>query len=119
MHSISVVFFVEQKTAYATRISDWSSDVCSSDLRVRDRSPSPTSFEAHPIIAERAQVFAAELMIGGHAVGGLDRLGIGDPSRHRARIIGQDAGAQRPPRADMREIEIGRASCRERVCQFV
>src|SRR3546814_9832001 len=26
------VFFVEQKTAYAMRISDWSSDVCSSDL---------------------------------------------------------------------------------------
>src|SRR3546814_6486511 len=48
-------------------------------------------------------------MIGGHAVGGLDRLGIGDPSRHRARIIGQDAGAQRPPRADMREIGTGEA----------
>src|SRR3546814_2332861 len=66
---------------------------------------SPTSFEAHHIIAERAQFFAAELMIGGHAVGGLDRLGIGDPSRHRARIIGQVAGAQRPPRADMRSEE--------------
>src|SRR3546814_15834986 len=26
------VFFVKQKTAYAMRISDWSSDVCSSDL---------------------------------------------------------------------------------------
>src|SRR3546814_17279438 len=25
-------FFVEQKTAYEVRISDWSSDVCSSDL---------------------------------------------------------------------------------------
>src|SRR3546814_8703874 len=27
-----VVFFVKQKTAYEMRISDWSSDVCSSDL---------------------------------------------------------------------------------------
>src|SRR3546814_12176074 len=27
-------FFFEQKTAYETRISDWSSDVCSSDLAV-------------------------------------------------------------------------------------
>src|SRR3546814_19816455 len=27
-----VVFFVKQKTAYELRISDWSSDVCSSDL---------------------------------------------------------------------------------------
>src|SRR3546814_6364659 len=27
------VFFFKQKTAYELRISDWSSDVCSSDLR--------------------------------------------------------------------------------------
>src|SRR3546814_19645781 len=31
-------FFFKQKTAYELRISDWSSDVCSSDLRIR-RSP--------------------------------------------------------------------------------
>src|SRR3546814_9635558 len=29
----SVFFFFKQKTAYEMRISDWSSDVCSSDLR--------------------------------------------------------------------------------------
>src|SRR3546814_12457130 len=29
---ICVVFFFKQKTAYEMRISDWSSDVCSSDL---------------------------------------------------------------------------------------
>src|SRR3546814_7820323 len=29
---ICVLFFVKQKTAYEMRISDWSSDVCSSDL---------------------------------------------------------------------------------------
>src|SRR3546814_9438132 len=29
-----VVFFFKQKTAYERRISDWSSDVCSSDLQV-------------------------------------------------------------------------------------
>src|SRR3546814_8615336 len=29
------VFFFKQKTAYEMRISDWSSDVCSSDLRRR------------------------------------------------------------------------------------
>src|SRR3546814_14249267 len=28
-------FFFKQKTAYEMRISDWSSDVCSSDLRMR------------------------------------------------------------------------------------
>src|SRR3546814_3382912 len=31
--SLSVLFFFKQKTAYEMRISDWSSDVCSSDLR--------------------------------------------------------------------------------------
>src|SRR3546814_5174221 len=30
------VFFFKQKTAYEMRISDWSSDVCSSDLRADD-----------------------------------------------------------------------------------
>src|SRR3546814_3236738 len=29
-------FFFKQKTAYEMRISDWSSDVCSSDLQPRD-----------------------------------------------------------------------------------
>src|SRR3546814_2653292 len=33
-----VVFFFKQKTAYEMRISDWSSDVCSSDL---GRAPQP------------------------------------------------------------------------------
>src|SRR3546814_8485777 len=34
-----LIFFFKQKTAYEMRISDWSSDVCSSDLpyHVRDR----------------------------------------------------------------------------------
>src|SRR3546814_9531229 len=30
--SVIVFFFFKQKTAYEMRISDWSSDVCSSDL---------------------------------------------------------------------------------------
>src|SRR3546814_13854233 len=32
---MSDVFFFKQKTAYEMRISDWSSDVCSSDLALR------------------------------------------------------------------------------------
>src|SRR3546814_18940093 len=35
MFVVVVVFFFKQKTAYEMRISDWSSDVCSSDLAVR------------------------------------------------------------------------------------
>src|SRR3546814_8017775 len=31
----SLFFFFKQKTAYEMRISDWSSDVCSSDLLLR------------------------------------------------------------------------------------
>src|SRR3546814_9955338 len=34
---VSVIFFFKQKTAYEMRISDWSSDVCSSDLLARRR----------------------------------------------------------------------------------
>src|SRR3546814_15307394 len=33
MFVICFVFFFKQKTAYEMRISDWSSDVCSSDLK--------------------------------------------------------------------------------------
>src|SRR3546814_11931867 len=32
MMLVSYIFFYKQKTAYEMRISDWSSDVCSSDL---------------------------------------------------------------------------------------
>src|SRR3546814_8891319 len=38
-----VIFFFKQKTAYELRISDWSSDVCSSDLGARD-----IRFQIHP-----------------------------------------------------------------------
>src|SRR3546814_5615786 len=69
-------FFFKQKTAYEMRISDWSSDVCSSDLR--------------------------------------DRL------RH-VRGTGRRAGCPRQHAESARDVprEIGRASCRERVCQYV
>src|SRR3546814_1115778 len=52
---VSCLFFFKQKTAYERRISDWSSDVCSSDLADRKpRQPSaagpfegPSSFLRH------------------------------------------------------------------------
>src|SRR3546814_2921652 len=34
-----IIFFFKQKSAYEMRISDWSSDVCSSDLCARARLP--------------------------------------------------------------------------------
>src|SRR3546814_9894025 len=39
-------FFFKQKTAYEMRISDWSSDVCSSDLRKRDGSTLTYQYDA-------------------------------------------------------------------------
>src|SRR3546814_12624046 len=40
------IFFYKQKTAYEMRISDWSSDVCSSDLA------EPAALDAETIVAE-------------------------------------------------------------------
>src|SRR3546814_9220992 len=42
------IFFFKQKTAYEMRISDWSSDVCSSDLRVvggLESHPQPVQYQ--------------------------------------------------------------------------
>src|SRR3546814_2510723 len=36
---LSLFFFFKQKTAYEMRISDWSSDVCSSDLTGKTAGP--------------------------------------------------------------------------------
>src|SRR3546814_5312042 len=56
-----LVFLFKQKTAYEMRISDWSSDVCSSDLRRPiPRAPRPQSVRpveprnrsAHPSAAD-------------------------------------------------------------------
>src|SRR3546814_3449524 len=41
-----VFFFFKQKTAYEMRISDWSSDVCSSDLAHLMHDVHPVKFEA-------------------------------------------------------------------------
>src|SRR3546814_3850294 len=42
-------FFFKQKTAYEMRISDWSSDVCSSDLHVDDADSAPCdAIQTHP-----------------------------------------------------------------------
>src|SRR3546814_10546308 len=52
-----VVFFFKQKTAYEMRISDWSSDVCSSDLR--SAMAEPTSANRSARLAGRSAVNAA------------------------------------------------------------
>src|SRR3546814_10091760 len=103
-------FFFKQKTAYEMRISDWSSDVCSSDLRLRDPPDHPAGIVRH----QRAAVFG-DLDVGGAAACGLAILAEklvekGD----RQGALGLAIGA------DLHEHHaIGRASCRERVCKDV
>src|SRR3546814_2603288 len=91
------VFFFKQKTAYEMRISDWSSDVCSSDL-VKDNFAVPVY--AYQVSGEYAMIEAAA------AVGAGDR----DALVLETLLAFRRAGASG---------EIGRASCRERVCQYV
>src|SRR3546814_4995054 len=96
------VFFFKQKTAYEMRISDWSSDVCSSDLRV------PNRFELVLLAAERAR-----------------QLGRGEPQmievagEPRTLVSLREIAAGKVDVNALRERQIGRASCRERVCQYV
>src|SRR3546814_8746658 len=92
---IYVFFFFKQKTAYEMRISDWSSDVCSSDLAV--------------------EAADEELALGHqqHA------LPIGLHGLARRRVQPAEAAPVENCRLGRIAEEIGRASCRERVCQYV
>src|SRR3546814_3175714 len=94
-------FFFKKKTAYEMRISDWSSDVCSSDLVVRGRDGDLLTGQRSSAHDPRRRAEAAH------------RLDAGDGSeqgRHRVESI--DAVVDH--RADARPIEgpreIGRAS---------
>src|SRR3546814_2713301 len=77
-------FFFKQKTAYEMRISDWSSDVCSSDLQSAQFAK----------MGERNSLHRIHFL------------------RH-PRLLKTELGGFPEPQ------EIGRASCRERVCQYV
>src|SRR3546814_2130292 len=53
---IVLIFFFKKKTAYEMRISDWSSDVCSSDLQVFLVDELPVQ----PAVVERRRAFDIE-----------------------------------------------------------
>src|SRR3546814_17256946 len=53
LHLWFVFFFFKQKTAYEMRISDWSSDVCSSDLKKASKLRS-ISYEPDRLTARRS-----------------------------------------------------------------
>src|SRR3546814_6268351 len=88
---LCVFFFFKQKTAYEMRISDWSSDVCSSDLET-----SPVSTQTLPDDPLEARIET-----------------VGRVMPHLEVKIVDEAGRT------VARGEIGRASCRERVCQYV
>src|SRR3546814_1226315 len=90
-----VFFFFKQKTAYEMRISDWSSDVCSSDLQYGPGWPALVVDLADPVHE-------------GNDVGNF-------------LVLHVQIGHQPPMLLLVVELggEIGRASCRERVCQYV
>src|SRR3546814_10874480 len=48
-------FFFKQKTAYEMRISDWSPDVCSSDLLTETDAPSAYREEARALLHKRLE----------------------------------------------------------------
>src|SRR3546814_6678093 len=82
-------FFFKQKTAYEMRISDWSSDVCSSDLL--NPHPDPSSWSLLDSLLRKCR------------------------PRYYLLILSQWRGVLEL----LTTKEIGRASCRERVCQYV
>src|SRR3546814_6328020 len=55
MISLVLFFFFKQKTAYEMRISDWSSDVCSSDLE-RGHAINPRTSVSLPVTAAAAAI---------------------------------------------------------------
>src|SRR3546814_2927241 len=93
-----VFFFFKQKTAYEMRISDWSSDVCSSDLWM---------------------VETGNIM--GRNIASRGRSARGPVADFNLLFASRRAPKQEPPASEEASGlgEIGRASCRERVCQSV
>src|SRR3546814_10296736 len=98
------------------RISDWSSDVCSSDLpRIGFRGPAPATGEG-----ELAKREAPALRREGHtAVRGSLDVRAGGPAPHLAQAHPAGAAADGRPGAGPMALPDRKASCRERVCQYV
>src|SRR3546814_18423647 len=94
------VFFFKQKTAYEMRISDWSSDVCSSDLiHVMARTDDVINVAGHRLsTGAMEEVLAAHPDVAACAV-----IGVADPLKGQLQL----------------GLQIGSAAGREGVCQSV
>src|SRR3546814_8345266 len=103
-----VFFCFKQKTAYEMRISDWSSDVCSSDLLAKEtRADADDDREHHHLDAGRHDI--AEDALGEERGLVPEREGHQDEAGQRRQLEFQDGD----------EEQLGSASCRERVCKDV
>src|SRR3546814_4211799 len=103
------LFFVKQKTAYEMRISDWSADVCSSDLGTKQEG---FIFKAFGVPVVRSNNFPAGQNITNHLLSNT-RNG----NAYNGDFTNVVAAAF-SPRA-LLAGEIGRALCRVRVFQHV
>src|SRR3546814_13988451 len=129
MH-VFLFFFFKQKTAYEMRISDWSSDVCSSDLicgaayrlrasirqRRRGRADRPTNPAKVASLRGRGRD-ASGAPQSARASNPRDSTSRTDTARRSIAGSPPDMRTGEQPRhARHRSAKIGRASCRERVC---
>src|SRR3546814_6236493 len=100
------MFFFKQKTAYEMRISDWSSDVCSSDLGESLHEKKVTVQILEEIDAQIQRYLLIQL-------GTSALVGVGTG------LLFAINGLDNAVFWGVAAAEIGRASCRERVCQYV
>src|SRR3546814_14792597 len=102
---ILFVLFFKQKTAYEMRISDWSSDVCSSDLHDLDTMLA----ERDRLNADIQTILDQQTDAWGIKVANVEIKHV-DLNENMIRAIAKQAEAER---------QIRRAACRERVDQYV
>src|SRR3546814_10950671 len=117
-----VFFFFKQKTAYEMRISDWSSDVCSSDLIRRIGDPGRVIVPAALGVLHRPAPRVRALQVAGAdghlavAAGDVQHVGgLGQPGKPAAQSLHDplpvlDAGAEpRRARGKIALVEIVRS----------
>src|SRR3546814_3316126 len=97
------VCFCKQKTAYEVRMSDWSSDVCSSDLLYRK---APGLAPGGLLRPESLEIQRLAIRVDRRLVHHLAHRRMREDGMHQFEF----GGLQR---------QLGSASCRERVCQDV
>src|SRR3546814_4517492 len=93
MYFVIFFFFFKQKTAYEMRISDWSSDVCSSDLGVASRFDNQLKYVQEVIgLKPGAKTFAAMnvLMLPTQTLFICDTHVNEDPDRSEERRVGKE-----------------------------